>query len=92
LPTIAHFCDGYPELLGRYGFTCSLNPTFPDGTGGRAGWLSTNYYGLNEGPIILMIENYRHEMPWNLMRGCEYLVRGLQRAGFTGGWLDRSGA
>jgi hypothetical protein len=37
-----------------------------------------------------MIENYRSEMIWRLMRGLEPVARGLRRAGFTGGWLGGS--
>ncbi len=35
-----------------------------------------------------MTENYRSGLIWQLMRNCPYLVRGLQRAGFRGGWLS----
>jgi hypothetical protein len=35
-----------------------------------------------------MIENYRSEFLWSLMRRCPYLVTGLWRAGFIGGWLE----
>ncbi len=35
----------------------------------------------------MMIENYRTELIWRLMRNCRYLVTGLKRAGFRGGWL-----
>ena len=34
-----------------------------------------------------MIENYRTGLIWDLMRRCPYLARGLERAGFRGGWL-----
>ena len=34
-----------------------------------------------------MIENYRSGLIWRLMRSCPYIVTGLRRAGFTGGWL-----
>ena len=34
-----------------------------------------------------MIENYRSDLLWRLMRKCPYIVSGLRRAGFTGGWL-----
>jgi hypothetical protein len=37
-----------------------------------------------------MIENYRSAMVWNSMRKNAYLRRGLERAGFTGGWLSAS--
>ena len=39
------------------------------------------------GPIIPMIENCRTGLVWRLMRDCPYVVTGLRRAGFTGGWL-----
>ncbi|MEO6623973.1 MAG: glucoamylase family protein [Burkholderiaceae bacterium] len=42
---------------------------------------------MNQGPIILMIENYRTGMLWRLMRECRYIAGGLRRAGFSGGWL-----
>jgi hypothetical protein len=35
-----------------------------------------------------MIENYRSGLIWNVMRNNPHIRRGLQRAGFTGGWLD----
>jgi hypothetical protein len=34
-----------------------------------------------------MLENYRSGLIWRLMRNCRPLVKGLQRAGFAGGWL-----
>ena len=34
-----------------------------------------------------MVENYRTGLLWRLMRGCPYVVSGLKRAGFSGGWL-----
>jgi hypothetical protein len=39
------------------------------------------------GPIVLMIENYRSGFLWQLMRRCPYIIKGLRRAGFAGGWL-----
>jgi phosphoglucomutase len=40
-----------------------------------------------QGPIVLMIENYRSELLWRLTKRSPYLVSGLRRAGFEGGWL-----
>jgi len=37
--------------------SCSFNPTFAGAS--NNGWISKGYYGLDQGPIILMIENYR---------------------------------
>jgi hypothetical protein len=71
-----------------YGFKASFNPTHPGEPGNSfGGWFSPWHYGLNQGPIELMIENYRSGMIWRLMRECTYIQEGLRRAGFTGGWL-----
>jgi hypothetical protein len=77
-----------PRLRGEdeYGFCATYNPTFPSAPG-RRGWVSRWHYGLNQGPIVTMIENHLTGLPWTLMRRCGYLVEGLGRAGFTGGWL-----
>ncbi|WP_412063487.1 glucoamylase family protein [Rubrivirga sp. IMCC45206] len=88
LPALAHTNREHPEVTSTYGFKCSFNPTFPGDETAEGGWISQGYYGLDQGPIVLMIENYRSGLPWRLMRGCEPLARGLRRAGFTGGWLD----
>ena len=73
----------------HYGFKASYNPTHPGDPDSPLGcWVSPWHFGLNEGPIVLMIENYLSDMPWSLMRGCSYITTGLRRAGFTGGWLD----
>ncbi|MEP0548891.1 MAG: glucoamylase family protein [Rhodothermales bacterium] len=81
-----HVNRTYPDAIGRYGYLCSINPTFPDGDAG-GGWISSGHYGIDQGPVVLMIENYRSGLLWRLMRGCRPLADGLRRAGFTGGWL-----
>ncbi|HEX5807044.1 MAG TPA: glucoamylase family protein [Anaerolineales bacterium] len=88
LPTIKHYMETFPQLSGEYGLKCSLNPTFPGEDPGNPGWFSDHYYGINEGPIVLMIENYRSGLPWRLMKGCLPVVDGLRKAGFQGGWLS----
>lgn len=69
------------------GFNASFNPTFPGGEDSN-GWVSPYKFGLNEGPIILMIENQLSELLWKRFRCCPYVVHGLRRAGFEGGWLS----
>lgn len=69
------------------GFKATFNPTYPDRRGNPHGWVSPWHYGINQGPINPMIENYRTGLLWRLMRDCPYLVTGLRRAGFSGGWL-----
>lgn len=71
-----------------YGFKASFNPSHPGNPGNPYGWwVSPWHFGINQGPIVLMIENYRSDMLWRLMRSCPYIVKGLRRAGFQGGWL-----
>jgi hypothetical protein len=80
-------------IFGQYGYLDSFNPSFqyPATHAGQRvgtlGWFDTRYYGINQGPIIAMIENYRSGLLWRLSRADPVLRRGLQRAGFTGGWL-----
>jgi len=85
LPSIQYFDDAFPEMTSKYGFKCSFNPTFSGGSGEK--WISKGYYGLDQGPIVLMIENYRSGFLWQLMRRCPYIIDGLRRTGFAGGWL-----
>jgi len=87
LPAVEHFNQIEIGANHPYGLEATFNPTFPDDKCLECGWLSPWHYGINQGPIVLMIENYRTEFLWRLMKKCPYLVKGLQRAGFSGGWL-----
>jgi hypothetical protein len=83
-------------LFGQYGFVDAFNPTYHDArvrvSQGRVidgvGWFDTDYLGIDQGPIIGMIENYRTGLIWKLMRESPYIRLGLLRAGFMGGWLQ----
>jgi hypothetical protein len=93
LPTLRHYKDTYPGIINEYGLVCSSNPTHPAPKRKkqkRSGWVSSAHFALDQGPVILMIENYRSGLIWRLMRQCEPIVRGLRRAGFSGGWLSPS--
>ena len=81
-------------IYSQYGFLDSYNPSFqyelPQHSGrlvNGLGWVDTRYYGINQGPIVAMIENQRSELFWRLSRTDPVLRRGLVRAGFRGGWL-----
>ncbi|MDD5579988.1 MAG: glucoamylase family protein [Methylobacter sp.] len=89
LPTMRFFIDEM-ELKERNGegFKATFNPLFPNPENKKAGWSSPWKYGINQGPIVMMIENYRSGLVWELMRGCRYLLEGLRRAEFHGGWLE----
>lgn len=82
------------HIYGRYGFF-AFNPsfTFTDVklTHGRVvpglGWVDTDFLGIEVGPLLMMLANHRDGAVWNAMRGQPWLVNGLKRAGFAGGWL-----
>ncbi|TWI38709.1 hypothetical protein IQ26_02130 [Mesorhizobium tianshanense] len=85
------FCIHQAKLkqFNRYGFKAAFNPTHPGEPGNPYGWwVSPCHFGINQGPIVLMIENYLSGLVWRLMRGCPYIVAGLRRAGFAGSWLN----
>jgi hypothetical protein len=92
LPTLSRIDELYPSLTSEYGFKCSVNPTFSDRSSPTNAWVSQGYYGLDQGPVVMMLENYRSGLIWQLLRRCPYVVQGLRRAGFSGGWLSRDGA
>lgn len=87
LPTIQHCQEKYPQTVTAGGFKASFNPTYLDQSETRGFWVCQWHYGINQGPVVLMIENYRSDLLWRLMRRCPYLVTGLRRAGFANGWL-----
>ncbi len=88
MPSLKRINTDYPDMTNKYGFKCSYNPTFTSGK--KKGWVSEGYYGLDQGPIVMMIENYRSGLIWRMMRSCPYIINGLRRAGFQGGWLGAS--
>jgi hypothetical protein len=84
-------------VYGDYGFVDAFNPTLnaaAPATRGRLaagiGWVDTDYLGIDQGPILAMIENWRTGLIWRTMRKNPHLRRGLMRAGFTGGWLAQT--
>jgi hypothetical protein len=84
-----------PRLYGKYGFLDSFNPSFrytdqkvqTGSVDKRHGWVAEDYLGIDQGPILGAAANYRDEMIWKTMRNSPVIRRGLERAGFTGGWL-----
>jgi hypothetical protein len=86
LGAIRTMCERYPEIVHEHGFASGFNADL-SASGGRA-WVSEGLFGLDQGIIVLMLENHRSGMLWNLLRECRWLIDGLRRAGFTGGWLD----
>ena len=85
MSAVRYLFQRYPEMAPEYMLPSGLNPTFAGN--GRRCWMSEDYFGLDQGITVMMIENYRSQLIWNLMRQCPYIRIGLGRAGFTGGWL-----
>ena len=82
-------------LYSSYGFLDSFNPSFdfeiPLKTGRLVpgkGWVASDYIGIDQGPILAMIANYRNDFVWSVMKKNRYIRDGLKKAGFQGGWLD----
>ena len=78
---IASDVSNSDELIHASGFNRLVRE------GGQNGWVSQDRFGLDQGMIVLMIENHRTGLPWRLGRASPYLRAGLRRAGFRGGWL-----
>lgn len=79
LTTTRTMLSRYPEAMAGRQLVSGFNPT--------ASWVSKGIYGLDQGILVMMIENHRSELIWRLTRDCPPLVAGLRRAGFRGGWL-----
>jgi hypothetical protein len=86
LPTIAYFRRLRLGGEHRYGYRKTFNPTFPDPQS-PVGWVSPWHCGLNEGPMVAMIENFETGLVWQLLRSSAPVVAGLLAAGFSGGWV-----
>ncbi|MEO7253865.1 MAG: glucoamylase family protein [Casimicrobium sp.] len=85
LPTLHNFVDHEPgnsdQRVHASGFNATLAEAGPDG------WISQGAFGLDQGMIVLIIENYRSGLLWRLGRDNPFIRSGLKRAGFAGGWL-----
>lgn len=85
LQTAGSMLQRYPEILSGERYTTSFNPSLLREDG--KAWVSAGHFGLDQGIVVMMIENHRTELIWRLMRSCSYIRTGLRRAGFRGGWL-----
>lgn len=76
IPVLHNLYDTYKaQLWGPYGFRDAFNLTY--------NWWGTDYIGIDQGPVIMMIENYLNGRTWDRLRQNQYLQNGLQRAGFN---------
>ncbi|EMR03016.1 glucoamylase family protein [Cesiribacter andamanensis] len=63
------------RLWGPYGFYDAYNLTVP--------WFASSYLAIDQGPIIIMIENYRTQLLWNLFMSNPEIAAGLDRLDFS---------
>ncbi len=75
LPTLRYMYEKYSDKIwGEYGFTDSFNPA--------QNWYDTGYISIDEGNIVLMLENFRSGGVWNEFMKIPYIQTALQKAGF----------
>jgi hypothetical protein len=75
LPTAEYMITKYSDRLwGKYGFYDSFNLT--------AGWFDNDYIGIDQGPMLIMIENFRTGLVWDYVMKDEIIKKGLTRLGF----------
>jgi hypothetical protein len=96
LAALKSMADRYGEpLYGRHGFVDAFNPTFRfqdvdverGSVDPELGWFDVDHLGIDQGPIVAMIENYRSGLVWRVMKKSPYLKAGLLKAGFQAPWL-----
>jgi hypothetical protein len=85
LDTVRNMHRCYPEMRSAQQYSSSFNPSLKSAEG--QAWVSPEKFGLDQGIVLMMIENHRTQMIWRLMKDCPYIGAGLRRAGFRGGWL-----
>jgi len=75
MKALRHFYDDLGDKIwGKYGFVDAFNET--------KGWYAKSYLAIDEGPIIVMIENYRSGLLWKLFMSAPEIQNGLNKLGF----------
>ncbi|MFZ1289585.1 MAG: glucoamylase family protein [Melioribacteraceae bacterium] len=77
IPTIMNLKEKYGSkgLWDKYGFKDSFNPTL--------NWVDNDYLGIDQGPIIIMIENYKTGFVWEYCMKDPVIQNGLKNLGFV---------
>lgn len=76
IPALRTMYERYhAQIWGKYGFRDAFNL-------GR-NWWATDYIGIDQGAMLLMIENYRNGGVWSKSMNSSTIQRGLDRAGFV---------
>ncbi len=76
LPTIKSINEKYGDRLwGKYGYYDSFNLT--------ANWVNDDFIGIDQGPMLIMIENFRTGLVWNYVMKDPVIRKGLNKLGFS---------
>lgn len=67
------------KLWGNYGFYDAYKLSDP--------WFASSALAIDQGPIIVMIENYRSGLLWNLFTSAPEIKNGMRRLGFSAPYL-----
>ena len=76
------------SIYSTYGFRDAFNPSVTSdpaqpASAGDAGWVDRDYIGIDEGPILAMIENYRSGLVWKLFMSNPEIKPMLEKIGFS---------
>jgi hypothetical protein len=74
--------DMKDKLWGPYGFYDAFSDT--------DNWYPPHYLAIDQGPIVVMMENYRTGLLWNLFMSCPEIIEGLKKLGFESPWVRKS--
>jgi hypothetical protein len=75
MQALRHFYyDLGDKIWGQYGFTDAFSESHD--------WYAKSYLAIDEGPIVVMIENYRSGLLWNLFMSCPEVKAGLKKLNF----------
>jgi len=75
MAALRHFYEDMGERLWR-------DRGFADAFNDSAGWVADSHLAIDQGPIVVMIENHRSSLLWQLFMSCPEIGAGLRRLGF----------
>jgi hypothetical protein len=67
------------KIWGHYGFYDAFSET--------NGWFPVRYLAIDQGPVVVMMENYRSGLLWKLFMSCPEIKEGLKKLGYQSPWL-----
>jgi hypothetical protein len=80
MQALKHFYNDHgDQIWTEYGFSDAFNET--------KNWYADSHLAIDQGPIVVMIENYRSGLLWNLFMSCPEIKNGLKKLGFESPWL-----